>query len=125
MRPSSLEHDEHEEAICAALQVVIRRFRIRQDAQDDLTQDVWLRILSSPTIIQSFSGKSSLETYLVSVVSNMFRTAEQKRLGRWRASAQARRLGRPAIELERAITRDGVRPSEAIEQHCHNTGASR
>lgn len=110
-------------AISAAVQIVTRRFRLPRDAQDELTQDVWVRVLSCPSVISSFSARSSLETYLVSVVANLFRSTEQKRLGRWRPSAKARSLGGAALQLERAIDRDGVSPGEAIEQHCHNVSA--
>ena len=66
-------------------------------------------------IIRKFEGRSSFATYLTTVVQRMFYQHRVKLWGKWRPSAEARRLGDKAIALERLISRDGLSFHEAVE----------
>lgn len=66
-------------------------------------------------ILRSYSGRSSLATYLTTVVHNLARDFKSKRWGRWRPSAAAERLGVAAVQLETMIYRDGFSSSVAAE----------
>jgi RNA polymerase sigma factor (sigma-70 family) len=66
-------------------------------------------------IVAKFRGHSSFRTYLTVVITNLFRDYRNARWGRWRASAEARRLGPTAIRLEACLYRDGYPLAEAIE----------
>lgn len=66
-------------------------------------------------IIRKFEGRSSFATYLTTVIQRMFYQHRVKLWGKWRPSAEARRLGDKAIALERLISRDGLSFHEAVE----------
>jgi RNA polymerase sigma factor (sigma-70 family) len=66
-------------------------------------------------VIRRFRGESSLGTYLTVVVASQVRDFRAARWGRWRPSAEARRLGPPAPRLERLVMRQGLSLSEAAE----------
>jgi hypothetical protein len=64
-------------------------------------------------IIRKFQGRSSLKTYLTTVVSNEMKDFLNHLLGKWRPSAEAQRLGPVAVQLEKLL-RDGLSPNEAV-----------
>ena len=66
-------------------------------------------------VIRKFGGRSSLSTYLTTVLVNLFRDYRNARWGRWRPSAEAKRRGPIAIRLEELIYRDGHRLREAVQ----------
>jgi RNA polymerase sigma factor for flagellar operon FliA len=65
-------------------------------------------------VFRKFRGESSLPTYLAAVVANLFRDYRIHRWGKWRPSAEARRLGESAVALERLVARDGRSLEEAV-----------
>jgi RNA polymerase sigma factor for flagellar operon FliA len=64
-------------------------------------------------IIRNFRGESGLKTYLATVVTRQFYEHGRQRLGRWRVSAAAERLGPPAPALETLVHRDGYTLEQA------------
>src|SRR5262249_44489950 len=66
-------------------------------------------------IFRRFAGRSSLRTYLVVVGTRLLLDWRVERYGKWRPSATAQRLGRPATALERLLRRDGYGLDAAIE----------
>jgi RNA polymerase sigma factor for flagellar operon FliA len=66
-------------------------------------------------VFRKFGGRSSLQTYLVTVLVNLLRDFRNSRWGRWRPSAAARRLGPTAVRLEELVVRDGMPFREATE----------
>ena len=76
-------------------------------------------------ILSKFGGRSTFKTYLVTVVQNLFRDYRISRWGRWRPSAQARRLGVTAVRLERLVHRDGFGFDEAARLLENNYGERR
>lgn len=66
-------------------------------------------------IIRKFEGRSSFATYLTTVIQRMFYQHRVKLWGKWRPSAEARRLGDKAMALERLMSRDGLSFHEAVE----------
>jgi len=73
-------------------------------------------------IIRKFEGRSSFATYLTTVIQRMFYQHRVKLWGKWRPSAEARRLGDKAMALERLMSRDGMSFHEALEMMttgCH------
>ena len=65
-------------------------------------------------VFRKFAGKSSLQTYLTTVLINLLRDYRNTRWGRWRPSALAVRLGPVAIRLEEMLYRDRRPLREAI-----------
>lgn len=75
-------------------------------------------------ILRQFEGRSSLPTYLYIVIERLFLDHRDHLWGKWRPSAEAKRLGEIAIELDRLHSRDGLPMSEAIETVTANRYAS-
>ena len=65
--------------------------------------------------IRQFRGDSRLETYLNVVVQRLFLDFRAERWGKWRPSARARALGKPAILVERLLYRDGLFRNEILQ----------
>jgi hypothetical protein len=65
--------------------------------------------------IRAFAGRSSLHTYLLSVIAHYYQDWRNARLGKWRPSTEARRLGPVAVRLETLIGRDGLTLDQACE----------
>jgi RNA polymerase sigma factor (sigma-70 family) len=78
----------------------------------------WVRerlIDNEYAILRKFAGRSSLSTYLTTVVVNLFRDFRNNRWGRWRPSAEAKRRGPIAVRLEELLYRDGHPVREAVQ----------
>lgn len=100
------------EAHLGLIQEVIRsvahRHRLRPEEVADFTSYALLKLIDNDyRILRSFRGKSSLRTYLVTVVQRQFLDYRIEAWGKWRPSAESRRLGKQAEELDRLLFRDG------------------
>lgn len=83
---------------------------------EELGAQVKLELIENNyAIIRKFEGRSSFATYLTTVIQRMFYQHRVRLWGKWRPSAEARRLGDKAIALERLISRDGMSFHEAVE----------
>jgi RNA polymerase sigma factor (sigma-70 family) len=95
---------------------VARRHRLSTYEHEEFRSLVRLRLLEDDArVLRAFEKRSSLATYLTIVISRIFLDSRNQEWGRWRPSAQARRLGAVAILLDRLMTRDGHLIDEAIE----------
>jgi RNA polymerase sigma factor (sigma-70 family) len=66
-------------------------------------------------VLRRFQGRSTLRTYLATVVVRRFCEWRRERWGRWRHSARAEQLGQTAKDLEALVHRDGYTLHQAIE----------
>ncbi len=66
-------------------------------------------------ILRKFEGRSSLSTFLTTVIGRLFLDERIARWGKWRLSAAARRLGEVAMWLEQLMSRDGMSFDAAVE----------
>lgn len=79
------------------------------DQADEFRSWVRVRLLDDDrAVLRKFSGRSSLRTYLVTVIERLFLDWRNHEWGKWRPSSEARRLGEVAMELERQVLRDGL-----------------
>jgi RNA polymerase sigma factor (sigma-70 family) len=74
--------------------------------------------------IRAFSGRSSLQTYLVVVITRLFQDWRNSQWGKWRPSAEAKRLGPLAVKLETLTVRDKRSFDEAVEMLRINHGVT-
>jgi RNA polymerase sigma factor for flagellar operon FliA len=98
-----------------------RARRLRSDEARDFAQAVHVRLLESGyAAFRRFEGKATLRTYLTVVVIRLYKDWQNHRLGKWRPSAAAIRIGSDAVELERLMFRDGFTEDQAVEtlRHC-------
>lgn len=93
---------------------VCRRHGLLGDDADDFRSWALSRLVDADyAILRRFRGESSMTTYLVVVLNNLFRDFRNMRKGKWRTSAMARRLGSVAVALEKLVVRDGRSLAEA------------
>jgi RNA polymerase sigma factor (sigma-70 family) len=82
--------------------------------EEDFASVVKLRLIENDyAVIRKFGGRSSFRTYLTIVVQRFLLDQRVREWGRWRPSAEARRLGSVAVSLERLLHRDGLTFDEA------------
>jgi RNA polymerase sigma factor for flagellar operon FliA len=93
---------------------VCARRCLRGPDGEDFSSTVKLRLIENDyEILGRFEGRSSLKTYLTVVVNRLYLDYQTQRFGKWRPSAEARRLGPVALRLEALLYRDGLTFEEA------------
>jgi RNA polymerase sigma factor (sigma-70 family) len=96
--------------------VQARRYRLQAADAEEFTAWARSRLVEDDyAVLRKFGGRSSLATYLTTVVVNLFRDFRNSRWGRWRPSAAALRLGPTAVRLECLLYRDGCSIHEAVQ----------
>src|SRR6266540_4173701 len=94
---------------------VCRRNHLDASESDELASHVRFKLLEEDySVIRKFEGRSSLSTYLTTVIQRLFFQYRVQMWGKWRPSAEAKRLGDKAIALERMLTRDDYTLDETI-----------
>src|SRR5262245_15391764 len=99
-----------------AVRVVARRYGLSAEDAEDLASDVRVRLIDDDyAALRRFDGRSSLRTYLVTIVHRLLLDDRRRRWGRWRPSAEALHGGPAAVRIEELLYRDGLGLEEAIE----------
>lgn len=107
-------YSEYADTIEAVFAYIRRSQRLTADAGDEFSSWARLKLLENDcAILRKFQGLSSLRTFLVTVINRLFLDWRITEWGRWRPTADARRLGALAIELERLIVRDHLEFQQA------------
>lgn len=95
---------------------VCRRMHMSEADVEDFISYVKLELIDNDyDIIRKFEERSSFSTFLMTVIHRLMSQYRTKLWGKWRPSAEAKRLGDIAITLERLTTRDGFTSREAVE----------
>lgn len=103
------------------IRTVCRRKCQSPDEAEDFSSWALLKLLEDDgAVFRKFRGKSSLSTYLTTVMINLFRDYRVEKWGKWRPSSEARRLGPSAVRLETLLWRDGIGLDEAVEMLRQN-----
>src|SRR5688572_21522092 len=93
---------------------VCARRGLRGADAEDFASTVKLRFIENDyEVLGRFEGRSSLPTYVTAVVQRLYLDFQAARFGKWRPSAEARRLGPVALRLETLLYRDGLTFEEA------------
>jgi RNA polymerase sigma factor (sigma-70 family) len=102
---------------------VARRHRLTPDDANELGSLVRYKLVEDNYhVLRSFQHRSSIRTYLTTVVSRVWLDWQIERRGKWRPSVAATRLGDTAVRLERLLFRDRLSFSEACETLRQNAG---
>ncbi len=118
--------DEHAARIDRILTSLCRRNAWLGDEAEDFCQWVRLRLWENDfALVRAFRGRSSFATYLTVAIHNLLRDFRNQRLGKWRPTAAARRMGEIGILLDTLLHRDRRSLDEAIEILRHNHGITR
>ncbi len=105
------------------IRFVGRRRHLSDEEREEFASEVRLKLVEDDySVLTSFEGRSSLPTFLTTVVTRLFFDWMRSRRGRPRASAAARRLGAVAIELERLLYWQGFTFDEACRILHDNHG---
>jgi RNA polymerase sigma factor for flagellar operon FliA len=104
---------------------VCARRGLRAADAEDFASIVKMRLIENDyEILARFEGRSSLKTYLAVVVNRLYLDFQAQRFGKWRPSAEARRLGPVALRLERLLQRDRLTFDEACGVLLSDTSVS-
>lgn len=102
---------------------IARRHHLSREEADDLASAVKLKIIENDyEALRNFRGDCSLRTYFATIATRHYLDTRIAQWGKWRPSAQARRLGTTAVLLDRLMSRDGLLLEEAVETLKANHG---
>jgi RNA polymerase sigma factor (sigma-70 family) len=91
-----------------------RRHRLSSEEAEELASATRLKLVEDDhAVLRKYTGRSSLRTYLVTVMTRLLLDSRRRRWGKWRPSVIARRLGAVALRLEELLRRDGRSLDEA------------
>lgn len=109
-------YTEHAETIEAVLSYMRQAHRLSRDDGDEFSSWARLKLLEDDcAILKKFRGLSTFKTFIVTVIQRLFLDWRIREWGKWRPTADARRLGPVAIELERLVLRDQVDFEQAVD----------
>jgi len=98
-----------------AIAFASRRHRLDADDADEFASVVKLRLVDNDyAILRAYEERSSFATYISVVVQRMALDFRIHAWGKWHASAEAKRLGELAVELEQLLHRDGRSLDDAL-----------
>jgi RNA polymerase sigma factor (sigma-70 family) len=99
-----------------AVAFACRRYRLDSDDAEELASVVKLRLIENEyAILRAYEARSSFATYISIVVQRMALDFRIHQWGKWHSSAEAKRLGALAIDLERLLLRDGRTLDDAVK----------
>jgi RNA polymerase sigma factor (sigma-70 family) len=129
---SSVSHErlflDHLDAIERVVATICRRHHATADEAEDFRSLAHHKLIANDyEVLRRFQGRSSMKTYLVTVLQRLFLDWRTAKWGKWRPSAEAKRLGDVAIRLEVLTVRDRVPFETAAEmlRINHNVTLSR
>lgn len=99
----------------ALIESVCRRYGLWGDEADSFASEVRFRLVDrNYAVLRKFSGRSSLKSYLSTVVANVYRDRRIRSTGKWRPSAEAKRHGTVGVRLDALMNRDRLPLDEAV-----------
>lgn len=108
-----------------AISHVCRRNRLSGPEGEDFASSTRVALIENDHArIRAFAGRSSLQTYLIVIITRLFQDWRNAQWGKWRPSAEAKRLGPLAVKLETLIVRDKRTFEEACETLLTNHGVA-
>jgi len=104
------------DAIEAVLRYVCREKRLSADDGDEFSSWTRLKLLENDcAILRKYGRISTFKTFLFVVVRRKYTDWLREKNGKFHPSAEAKRLGPIAIELERLVLRDRMKYEEAAQ----------
>ena len=98
-----------------AVAFACRRYRLDIEDAEEFASVVKLKLVEDDyAVLRAFEYRSGFATYISVVVQRMVLDYRIHTWGKWHASAEAKRLGAVAIELEQVLLRDGRTLDEAL-----------
>ena len=98
-----------------AVAFACRRYRFDPDDAEEFRGIVHLKLVENDYgVLRAYEGRSGLATYLSIVIQRWALDYRIHAWGKWHSSAEAKRLGPVAVELEQLLHRDGRSVEEAL-----------
>lgn len=92
-----------------------RHHRFTPEEAEDFASSATLKLVENDyAVLRAWEGRSSLSTYLSIVVQRWALDHRTHEWGKWHPSAEAKRMGAIAVELEQIVVRDGRTIEEAF-----------
>lgn len=92
-----------------------RRHRLSQVEAEDFGSIVYVHLIENDyAVLRKFKRRCKLQTFLTVVITRVCLDYRTQEWGRWRPSAEARRLGAAAVEFERLVGRDHFSVEQAV-----------
>jgi RNA polymerase sigma factor (sigma-70 family) len=106
------------ETIESAIRFACGRATLTDAEAEDFASEVKLRLIENEyAVLRRYEGRAKFRTFIDIVIHRMLLDRRIQQWGKWRSSAEAKRLGPVAVELETMINRDGRSLEEAFP-HC-------
>jgi RNA polymerase sigma factor (sigma-70 family) len=116
---------DHLDLVDQIVRTIGRRRHLSSTERDEFASFVNFRLVDDDyAVLRKFQNRSTLWTYLATVIEHMALDFYAQKWGRWRASAMANRLGPVAVLLERLVTRDSHTIEEAMQIARINHGVA-
>ncbi|HEY2324217.1 MAG TPA: sigma-70 family RNA polymerase sigma factor [Thermoanaerobaculia bacterium] len=97
-----------------AVAFACRRYALRPEDAEEFASVVKLKLIENDyAILEAYEGRSSFATFISIVVQRMAIDFRIHEWGKWHASAEAKRLGPLAVDIERLLHREGRTTEEA------------
>jgi RNA polymerase sigma factor (sigma-70 family) len=98
-----------------AIRFACHRGSLRDEEMEDFASAVKLRLIENDyAVIRKHTPCSSFGAYIAVVVQRLLLDYRIAQWGKWHASAEAKRIGEPAITIETMLVRDGRTVEEII-----------
>ena len=106
-----------------------RRYQLNTDDAEEFVSIVNVKLIDDDyAVLRAWEQRSSFKTYISIVVQRVALDYRIQTWGKWRASAEAKRLGELAEEVERLLLRDDRSLDEVlvalVQKHPHLTRES-
>jgi RNA polymerase sigma factor for flagellar operon FliA len=99
-----------------AIRFAARRYRLDPSDAEEFEGIVKLRLVENDyAVLRAFERRSSFRTFISIVVQRMALDFRIHAWGKWRPSAEAKRLGDLAVDLDELLNRDGRTLEEAVQ----------
>jgi RNA polymerase sigma factor (sigma-70 family) len=96
------------ETIERAIRYACRRGSLRDDDAEDFASYVKLKLIEKDyAVIRKYERRSTFAAFISVVVQRLMLDYRIGQWGKWHASAEAKRIGEPAITIEAILYRDG------------------
>ena len=110
----------HRDLIRRVAEFAGRRSNFSREDIEDFSSTVEERLIANDyAVLRKHRGDSKLTTFLTAVVHNLFKDYRNSKLGKYRPSAEVKRLGPVAVALDRMLNRDGYPLEAAIQIARH------
>jgi RNA polymerase sigma factor (sigma-70 family) len=109
---------EELDTIEGAIRFACSRAGLRDADAEDFASEVKMRLIETDyAVLRTFESRSKFRTFINIVIHRMLLDRRIQQWGKWHSSAEAKRLGPIAVELETLTNRDG-RSLQVALAHC-------